>query len=109
MAHWGGTFVTGRGLLALSGKGQIYQVTLKAEEQYVVHPRCVRWLGICATTDNVEQCPRIFNHKESADTIPIQVNCLAFKSTGTRWTWADAVKYKILPQHARNTALEIGF
>ncbi|KAI4151599.1 MAG: hypothetical protein LQ340_003419 [Diploschistes diacapsis] len=38
IAHWGNTNVTGRGLLALTGKGQIYQVTVKAEEQYVVHP-----------------------------------------------------------------------
>nr|POE48032.1 altered inheritance of mitochondria protein 24, mitochondrial [Quercus suber] len=38
LAHWGNTFVTGRGLLALSGKGLIHQVTLKTGEEYVVHP-----------------------------------------------------------------------
>ncbi|KAL1637341.1 Altered inheritance of mitochondria protein 24, mitochondrial [Diplodia intermedia] len=38
LAHWGNSHVTGRGLLALVGKGQIYQVHLKAGEEYVVHP-----------------------------------------------------------------------
>ncbi|KAK7718036.1 Altered inheritance of mitochondria protein 24, mitochondrial [Botryosphaeria dothidea] len=41
LAHWGNSHVTGRGLLALVGKGQIYQVHLKAGEEYVVHPRQV--------------------------------------------------------------------
>lgn len=38
MAHWGNTAVTGRGLLALSGKGLIHQISLKTGEDYVVHP-----------------------------------------------------------------------
>ena len=38
VAHWGNTYVTGRGLLALAGSGQIYQVQLKAGESYVAHP-----------------------------------------------------------------------
>ncbi|PSN64213.1 hypothetical protein BS50DRAFT_636419 [Corynespora cassiicola Philippines] len=38
LAHWGNTRVTGRGLLALAGNGQIYQVQLKAGESYVAHP-----------------------------------------------------------------------
>ncbi|KAF2445364.1 hypothetical protein P171DRAFT_484056 [Karstenula rhodostoma CBS 690.94] len=38
LAHWGNTYITGRGLLALAGSGQIYQVQLKAGESYVAHP-----------------------------------------------------------------------
>ncbi|PSK46390.1 hypothetical protein B9Z65_5358 [Elsinoe australis] len=38
IAHWGNTRVTGRGLMCLSGKGQIYQVMVRAGEEYVVHP-----------------------------------------------------------------------
>lgn len=38
LAHLGNSHVTGRGLMALVGKGQIYSVNLKANEQYVVHP-----------------------------------------------------------------------
>ncbi|KAF2147010.1 uncharacterized protein K452DRAFT_217962 [Aplosporella prunicola CBS 121167] len=38
LAHWGSSHVTGRGLLALAGRGQVYQVQLKAGEEYIVHP-----------------------------------------------------------------------
>jgi len=38
VAHWGNTYVTGRGLMALTGGGQIYQVQLKTGESYVAHP-----------------------------------------------------------------------
>ncbi|KAL5355173.1 altered inheritance of mitochondria protein 24, mitochondrial [Aspergillus floccosus] len=38
VAHWGSSEVTGRGLLALVGTGQLYSVELKAGEQYIVHP-----------------------------------------------------------------------
>jgi len=38
LQHWGNTITSGRGLVALVGKGQIYQVSLKAGEEYVAHP-----------------------------------------------------------------------
>ncbi|KAL2056409.1 hypothetical protein ABVK25_003432 [Lepraria finkii] len=38
LAHWGGSRVTGRGLLALAGRGSISQVVLRDGESYVVHP-----------------------------------------------------------------------
>ncbi|KAF9885176.1 Altered inheritance of mitochondria protein 24, mitochondrial [Aspergillus nanangensis] len=38
LVHWGSSQVTGRGLLALVGTGQLYSVELKAGEQYIVHP-----------------------------------------------------------------------
>jgi hypothetical protein len=38
LAHWGNSMVTGRGLVALAGPGQVYQVTLKAGEEYVAYP-----------------------------------------------------------------------
>jgi uncharacterized protein (AIM24 family) len=41
VANWGNSFVTGRGLMALAGSGQIYQVQLKAGEDYIAHPRSV--------------------------------------------------------------------
>lgn len=39
MTNWGSSEVTGRGLLALVGRGQVYSVELKAGEQYIAHPR----------------------------------------------------------------------
>jgi uncharacterized protein (AIM24 family) len=38
ISHWGNSHVTGRGLLALVGRGQIYQISLKSGEEYIVHP-----------------------------------------------------------------------
>jgi hypothetical protein len=38
LAHWGASEVAGRGLVALAGPGQIYQVNLRAGEEYVAHP-----------------------------------------------------------------------
>ncbi|KAK1147645.1 Altered inheritance of mitochondria protein 24, mitochondrial [Aspergillus melleus] len=38
VAHWGSSEVTGRGLLALVGTGQVYSIELKEGEQYIVHP-----------------------------------------------------------------------
>lgn len=38
LAHWGNSQITGRGLVALSGPGQVYQITLKPGEEYVAHP-----------------------------------------------------------------------
>lgn len=39
IAHWGSTKITGRGLVCLSGRGQVYQVVVKAGEEYIIHPR----------------------------------------------------------------------
>ncbi|OTA06042.1 hypothetical protein A9Z42_0067680 [Trichoderma parareesei] len=41
LAHWGSTFVTGRGLVALSAPGQIYQLHLSEGEEFVAHPGSV--------------------------------------------------------------------
>ncbi|KAK0101555.1 Altered inheritance of mitochondria protein 24, mitochondrial [Cadophora gregata] len=38
LAHWGKSEITGRGLVALAGLGQIYQIKLEAGEEYVAHP-----------------------------------------------------------------------
>lgn len=41
VAHWGSTFLTGRGVAALSAPGQIYQLTLAEGEEFVAHPGSV--------------------------------------------------------------------
>ena len=38
LAYWGATDITGRGLLALSGTGSIYSLTLSAGESFIAHP-----------------------------------------------------------------------
>ncbi|KAK4195447.1 mitochondrial biogenesis AIM24-domain-containing protein [Triangularia verruculosa] len=38
LAHWGNTYITGRGLAALSAPGQVYEMVLKEGEEIVLHP-----------------------------------------------------------------------
>ncbi|KAJ5779750.1 Mitochondrial biogenesis protein AIM24 [Penicillium paradoxum] len=38
LSHWGSSEVTGRGLIALVGNGQLYSIELKEGEQYIAHP-----------------------------------------------------------------------
>jgi hypothetical protein len=38
LAHWGNSQITGRGLVALAGPGQVYKITLGPGESYVAHP-----------------------------------------------------------------------
>ncbi|KAL1595229.1 Altered inheritance of mitochondria protein 24, mitochondrial [Paraconiothyrium brasiliense] len=72
LAHWGNTYITGRGLLALAGSGQIYQVQLKAGESYVAHPSNVVAYTASATP------PLPFRFKSSS--IRFQVPDLGFGS-----------------------------
>ena len=74
LAHWGNTYITGRGLLALAGSGQIYQVQLKAGESYVAHPRYVD------PTDRLsphltpqQQCRSIHGLVNAPSAIPLQI------------------------------------
>ena len=39
LAHWGNSEVAGRGLVALAGQGQVYQVSLQPGEEFLAHPR----------------------------------------------------------------------
>merc|ERR1712000_271458 len=41
MAHWGSTFLTGRGVAALAAPGQVYQLDLAEGEDFVAHPGSV--------------------------------------------------------------------
>ncbi|QKX63564.1 uncharacterized protein TRUGW13939_10735 [Talaromyces rugulosus] len=49
VVHWGSSQVTGRGLLALVGRGQVYSIELKAGEQYIAHPSNVLAYTISTT------------------------------------------------------------
>ncbi|PHH60355.1 hypothetical protein CDD81_1840 [Ophiocordyceps australis] len=41
LAHWGSSYLTGRGLAAVSAPGQIYQLTLSEGDEFVAHPGSV--------------------------------------------------------------------
>ncbi|TGZ80186.1 hypothetical protein EX30DRAFT_341755 [Ascodesmis nigricans] len=55
LAHWGTSRITGRGLVGLIGKGQIYQATLKPGETFVVHPSAL--LAYSITNENRKPTP----------------------------------------------------
>jgi len=60
LAHWGNSYVSGRGLLALAGKGQVYSVELKSGEQFIAHPS-----NILGYTVN-QKPPRPYRFKSSS-------------------------------------------
>ncbi|KAG7008997.1 altered inheritance of mitochondria protein 24 [Physcia stellaris] len=49
LAHWGSSEVTGRGLLALTGRGSICQLVLKPGESYIAHPSYIVAYSLNAT------------------------------------------------------------
>ncbi|PGH26606.1 hypothetical protein AJ80_01735 [Polytolypa hystricis UAMH7299] len=70
LVHWGNSEVTGRGLLALVGKGQIYSIDLKPGEQYIAHPSNVVAYTISSNA------PRPYRFKST--TLHLQVPNLGF-------------------------------
>ncbi|KAI5295347.1 Altered inheritance of mitochondria protein 24, mitochondrial [Ascosphaera acerosa] len=47
LAQFGNSRVTGRGLMALAGRGQIYSVDLQEGEKYIAHPSNILAYSIC--------------------------------------------------------------
>lgn len=60
LAHWGTTQISGRGLLALTGRGQIHQIALKTGDEYVVHPSNV------VAYSMMQNAPQPYRFKSSA-------------------------------------------
>ncbi|TPX25504.1 Altered inheritance of mitochondria protein 24, mitochondrial [Coccidioides immitis] len=60
LVHWGSSKVTGRGLLAVVGKGQVYSINLRAGERYIAHPS-----NVVAYTIN-SHWPRPFRFKSTS-------------------------------------------
>ncbi|OQO04443.1 hypothetical protein B0A48_09365 [Cryoendolithus antarcticus] len=77
LAHWGNTHVTGRGLLALSGRGQIHQVTLKTGEEYVLHPSNV------VAYSQMPNAPQAYRFK--ANVLRLQIPKTAWFSESRFW------------------------
>ncbi|KAI6779932.1 mitochondrial protein Fmp26 [Emericellopsis cladophorae] len=71
MAHWGSTFLTGRGVAALAAPGQVYQLDLAEGEEFVAHPGSVVAYSIS------RNAPQPFRFKSSS--LRLQVPSL------TRW------------------------
>lgn len=71
LAYWGSSDITGRGLLALAGQGQIYSVELVEGESYVVHPSNV--LAYTASSPTPLPQPYRFKSTNVRLQIPLQL------------------------------------
>lgn len=78
--HWGNSEVTGRGLIALAGKGQIYSIDLKEGEQYIAHPGYVELIRSFPSCTNytlmhyMKQCDCLHDDKHSSTALQVQVD-----------------------------------
>ncbi|KAF1818028.1 uncharacterized protein K489DRAFT_328392 [Dissoconium aciculare CBS 342.82] len=94
IAHWGNTRLTGRGLVALSGKGLIHQITLKAGEEYVVHPSSVIAYSM------MQHAPQPFRFKSSSLRLQIP-NPLSWLPDTRFWrTMREAAVWRFLRETA---------
>lgn len=61
VAHWGSSDITGRGLLALAGQGQIFSIELAEGESYVIHPSNI----LAYSTSSPSPLPTPYRFKSS--------------------------------------------
>lgn len=52
LGNRGSSVITGRGLLAITGRGSISQIKLEVNENYVVHPRLVNQFALRHITNH---------------------------------------------------------
>ncbi|KAK5064272.1 hypothetical protein LTR84_000105 [Exophiala bonariae] len=71
LAYWGSSDITGRGLLALAGQGQVYSIELAEGESYVVHPSNV--LAYTASSPTPPPQPYRFKSTNVRFQIPLQL------------------------------------
>ncbi|KIX00961.1 uncharacterized protein Z518_10027 [Rhinocladiella mackenziei CBS 650.93] len=71
LAYWGSSDVSGRGLLALAGQGQVYSIELAAGETYIVHPSNI--LAYSASSPSPLPQPYRFKSTNVRFQIPLQL------------------------------------
>jgi uncharacterized protein (AIM24 family) len=92
-ASWGNTLATGRGLLALSGRGQIYSITLGANETYIAHPSNI--LAYSSSSPSPAPTPYRFKSSSMRMQIPLALGNW-FPTPAFIRAMQDASAYKIL-------------
>ena len=82
IAYWGSSDITGRGLLALAGRGQIFSLELADGESYIAHPSNVLAYSISFPS----RIPQPYRFKSSTITfqIPLQLGNFFPSSTFVR-------------------------
>ncbi|KAI5793885.1 mitochondrial biogenesis AIM24-domain-containing protein [Peziza echinospora] len=78
LSHWGNSKVSGRGLVALAGKGQIFQVVLQPGEEFIVHAN-----NLLAYSLNTPLSPPT-PHRLPATTLTLQIPHLRIPSSLSR-------------------------
>lgn len=93
LAYWGSSDVTGRGLLALAGQGQVYSIELAEGETYVVHPSNI----LAYSTSSPSPLPRPYRFKSTnvRFQIPLQLGNF-FPSSKFVETLKTSKTYKII-------------
>ncbi|KAF8476187.1 mitochondrial biogenesis AIM24-domain-containing protein [Kalaharituber pfeilii] len=61
LSHWGNSQISGRGLVALVGKGQLFQVVLQDGEEFIVHPN-----NLLAYSRNTPKPPQPYRLQSSS-------------------------------------------
>ncbi|RMZ87541.1 hypothetical protein DV736_g5227, partial [Chaetothyriales sp. CBS 134916] len=97
---WGNTVLTGRGLVCLSGQGQIYSVSLARGESWVAHPSNV--LAFTSSSPSPKPTPFRFKSSTLRFQIPLQLGNW-FPSSRFVLALQDSATYKFL----RNVLLRI--
>ena len=100
---WGNSKVTGRGLLALAGKGQIYSIDLKAGEQYIVHPRYVHFMKdhvLFHLTIFNQQCCGIHDDAWTSKTLSFSVPYTTLPDSGAE-AWEMVRWLNLHQEHGR--------
>lgn len=70
-AHWGSSNITGRGLLALAGQGQVYSIELAEGEAYIAHPSNI--LAYSVSSPSLLPQPYRFKSSNIRFQIPLQL------------------------------------
>ncbi|KAG9773258.1 hypothetical protein KCU88_g5846, partial [Aureobasidium melanogenum] len=93
LAHWGSSDVTGRGLLALAGQGQVYSIELAEGETYLVHPSNI--LAYSISSPSPPPQPYRFKSTNVRFQIPLQLGNF-FPSSKFVETLKTSSTYKII-------------
>lgn len=99
LAYWGSSDVTGRGLLALAGQGQVYAIELAEGESYVVHPSNI--LAYSSSSPSPPPQPYRFKSTTLRFQIPLQLGNF-FPSSRFVETLKTSNTYKFLANMSLN-------
>lgn len=108
LTHWGNSEVTGRGLLALVGNGQLYSVDVKPGEQYIAHPRygCLKFRDILGVLTDQKQRRGLHYDFQPSSSLPIQIYHPKLPSSRSQNATGPPPEHKFHPAHVTDRYME---